>query len=129
MDDFQRADQPMLASVAGGEEQALLAACRVALVDGSAPESGELPVAPGATLNARVAQTRHRGARVYVAVSALHDYAVAVLAHGPVEALEQPELADAPVGAMLLTDSADGREGVVCAERVLDGGWVLRGLS
>lgn len=115
------ADLPIPDAAPGGEEQALLDACRVALVDGSSPESGELPVAPVATLNTRVAQTRRTEARVYLAV---HDVdAVAVLASGPVEAIESPEIRGMPIGTMLLVD-ADGQRGELVAERVLCG-WVL----
>ncbi len=39
--------------------------------------------------------------------------------------LEHPVARVAPVGALLVRDSDDGKRGVLCAEKTLDGGWRL----
>lgn len=84
-------------------------------IDGSPRESGTQRVAECRSVSPR---------RIFAAVSWPHDYGVAVLARGPLEAIEQPELSEAPVGSLLITD-ADATRGVVVAERIEEG-WLIR---
>lgn len=42
------------------------------------------------------------------------------------EMLEHPIAKAAPVGSLLVRDTDDGSRGVLVAERVLDGGWLLK---
>lgn len=86
----------------------------------AAPESAVL----------QAASTEHRSSspprpRLWAVCDPLRDYWSEFMAPGVVSALESSAGRDAPVGALLLTDTDGGEHGLVVAERTLVG-WVIR---
>ncbi len=67
----------------------------------------------------------HRRERLFLACEPGVGYFELTTACGPIEAIESEALRNAPVGALLISDSeGEADRGEVCAERVL-AGWVL----
>lgn len=85
-------------------------------------ESAMLHAAPPA-IDVAIRQS-HGAMRAYAVVhpgSSLYWERVCTL----LQVLEHPVAVAAPVGSYLLRDAVDVDGSVVCAEKVLDGGWVL----